>query len=84
MPVTMQMSPNRQRPGERHLNPRIQYRYIFPEVIKVSLHIAQTQIPRPDPVIDDLSNSVEAFRVAAFPPRFEATHDEQVAVDELM
>lgn len=51
---------------------------------KIRLHIAQTQIPPTNPIINDASNGMETLRVTAFDPRLKTAQDEEVTMDQFM
>ncbi len=70
------------------LHPRIQNAAtvgrIIAEIVKIRLDAAESEKARPNPVIDNFCNNVEAVRVSAFHACVEAAADEEVTVDQLV
>lgn len=54
------------------------------KTLKVSLHITQTKVFFPNPVINYFSDLAEPFRMAAVVSGFDAARDEQEAMNHFV
>jgi len=59
-------------------------RAVAPEMVQVRFHVAESEIAIAGPLVDDAGDGEEAIRVSSLQLGYEATLDEQVAMDQLV